>query len=173
MSTSDKKENRLGEIVKFLVSGGICWVVQTVFLALLRDGLGMDTLIALAIAFLLATVANYLLAVLWIWPSAKGSGSAVRLGFLITSLIGLFLNELLMWIFRIVFGEDRILFFVFGAVFNPICESVCCWSCWGCFGPNEQLGNPTCQSDREEEEKIPRCGGDGSTPEETPLDRVE
>lgn len=114
MSTSEKKENRLGEIVKFLVSGGICWVVQTVFLALLRDGLGLDTLIALAIAFLLATVANYLLAVLWIWPSAKGSGSAVRLGFLITSLIGLFLNELLMWIFRLVFGEDQVLFTVFG-----------------------------------------------------------
>ena len=104
MSISEKKENRLGEILKFLVSGGICWVVQTVFLALLRDGLGMDTLIALAMAFLLATVANYLLAVLWIWPSAKGSGSAVRLGFLITSLIGLFLNELLMWIFRLIFG---------------------------------------------------------------------
>ena len=114
MSTAEKNESRFGEVLKFLVSGGICWVVQTVFLVLLRDRLGLDTLIALPIAFLLATVANYLLAVFWIWPSAKGSDNTVKLGFLITSLIGLLLNELLMWIFRLVFGEDQVLFTVFG-----------------------------------------------------------
>ena len=114
MSTAQKKENNFGEVLKFLISGGICWVVQAGILRWLHEDLGLDTLVALALAFLAATVVNYLLAVLWIWPSAKGSGNTVKLGFLITSLIGLLLNELLMWIFRLIFGEDQVLFTVFG-----------------------------------------------------------
>ncbi len=125
MSQSANRENKLGEIIKFLVSGGICWVVQTVFLVLLRDGLGMDTLAALAIAFLLATAANYLLAVLWIWPGAKGSDNTVKLGFLVTSLIGLLLNELLMWIFRLLFGEDQILLTLFGYQIRQYLINMC------------------------------------------------
>lgn len=125
MSTVQKKESKFGEVLKFLISGGICWVVQTVILALLRDGLGLDTLVALALAFLAATVVNYLLAVLWIWPSAKGSGSTVRLGFLITSLIGLLLNELLMWVFRLVFGENPVLFTVFGYDIKQYLVNMC------------------------------------------------
>ena len=63
----EKKENsRLGEVIKFLISGGICFLVQFFLLVLLRDTVGMDTLIALPIAFLVAVVVNYILSVLWI-----------------------------------------------------------------------------------------------------------
>ena len=125
MNLTDSKERKFEEVMKFLISGGICWVVQTVFLALLRDGLGLDTLVALAIAFLLATIANYLLAVFWIWPAAKGSDNTVKLGFLITSLIGLLLNELLMWIFRLVFGENQVLFTAFGYAIRQYLINMC------------------------------------------------
>ena len=111
----EKKENsRLGEVIKFLISGGICFLVQFFLLVLLRDTVGMDTLIALPIAFLVAVVVNYILSVLWIWPSAKGSNTAAKVGFLVTSLIGLLLNELLMWIFRLLFGEEQVIFTLLG-----------------------------------------------------------
>jgi len=111
---NEKKDSRFGEVLKFLISGGICFVIQFVLLVALRDGLGLDTLVALPLAFLVAVVANYILCILWIWPSAKDSGNTARIGFLITSVIGLLLNELLMWIFRMIFGEEQVLFTILG-----------------------------------------------------------
>ncbi|MBQ9211759.1 MAG: GtrA family protein [Clostridia bacterium] len=109
-----KSSSRWSEVFKFLVSGGICFLIQFGLLVLLRDGAGLDTLIALPIAFLVATVANYIFSVLWIWPSAKDSNTAAKAGFLITSLLGLAWNELLMWIFRLIFGEEQVLFTILG-----------------------------------------------------------
>ena len=111
---NEKKDSRFGEVLKFLISGGVCFVIQFVLLVALRDGLGLDTLVALPLAFLVAVVANYILCILWIWPSAKDSGNTARIGFLITSVIGLLLNELLMWIFRMIFGEEQVLFTILG-----------------------------------------------------------
>ncbi len=111
---SNQKESRLGEVLKFLVSGGICFLIQFALLVALRDGVGLSTLVALPIAFLAAVIANYILSVLWIWPSAKGSNTAAKIGFLVTSVIGLLLNELLMWILGLIFGEDQVLFTVLG-----------------------------------------------------------
>lgn len=111
---NEKKGLKLDEIIKFLVSGGICFVVQFVLLKILRDNVGLNTLVALLIAFLAATVVNYILSVLWIWPSAKGSGTEVKIGFLVTSFIALLLNELLVWLLGLIFGEDPVLFSVMG-----------------------------------------------------------
>ena len=111
---SEDRNSRFGEVFKFLVSGGICFLVQFALLVALRDGLGMDTLIALPIAFLVSVIVNYLFCVLWIWPSAKGNNTAMKAGFLVTSLIGLLLNELFMWIFRMILGEEQVLFTVLG-----------------------------------------------------------
>ena len=107
-------ESRFGELIKFLVSGGICFLVQFGLLVVLRDGAGLDTLVALPLAFFVSMVVNYILCVLWIWPSAKGSDAAAKIGFLVTSVIGLAWNELLMWIFRLIFGEEQVLFTILG-----------------------------------------------------------
>ena len=121
----NKNSSRCGEVIKFLISGGICFLVQFVLLVLLRDRVGLDTLIALPIAFLAAVAANYILSVLWIWPSAKGSNAAVKVGFLVTSLIGLLLNELLMWVFRLIFGEEQVLFTLLGRDISMYMVNAC------------------------------------------------
>ena len=101
------KQGKTGEIIRFVFTGGVCFAVEFICLVLLRDKLGLDTLIAVPIAFLISVIINYLLCVKWVFSGAKDQGNAAKMGFLITSVMGLFLNEGLMYLFRVLFGEDQ------------------------------------------------------------------
>ena len=109
----EKKKSRLGEVIRFAITGGVCFLIELAALVLLRDKVGMDTLIATPIAFLISVIVNYLLCIRWVFDGAGEQGNAQRAGFLITSVIGLGLNELLMWLFRLAFGEDTVVLQVF------------------------------------------------------------
>ena len=110
-----KESSRLGEVIRFAVTGGVCTLLEWGLFALLDKilGKGVDSLIPTAIAFLISTVVNYLICFYWVFKGAKDSGDLAKLGFFVTSLIGLGLNALLMLLFRAVFGEDQVLFTVF------------------------------------------------------------
>lgn len=112
--TQKKETAKLTEIIRFALTGGICFVIEFVALVLLVDLLGMDTLLATPIAFLVSVVVNYLLCLVWVFKGASDSGTAAKVGFLVTSVIGLVLNELLMLLFRVMFGESGVLFALFG-----------------------------------------------------------
>ena len=105
----DRKKSRAAEVVRFALTGGICFLVELGVLILLKGGLGVDTLIATPIAFLVSVILNYLLCVVWVFRGAKNRGTGAKAGFLITSLIGLGLNELLMFLFRLALGEDAVI----------------------------------------------------------------
>ncbi len=105
--------SRLKEILKFAVTGGVCFLIELVALIALRDGAGLDTLAATPIAFLISVAVNYLICIRWVFPGAADSGKA-KFWFLVSSLIGLGLNWLLMYLFRIVLGEDQVLLTLFG-----------------------------------------------------------
>ena len=109
-----KKNNGLMEGIRFILTGGGCFLVEFACLVFLRDTVGLDTLIATPIAFLVSVILNYLLCVKWVFGGAKDQGNTAKLGFLVTSVMGLFLNELLMLIFRGIFGEDAAVLTVFG-----------------------------------------------------------
>ena len=91
-----KKNNGLMEGIRFILTGGVCFLVEFACLVFLRDTVGLDTLIATPIAFLVSVILNYLLCVKWVFGGAKDQGNSAKLGFLVTSVMGLFLNELLM-----------------------------------------------------------------------------
>ena len=105
----EQKKSRAAEIIRFALTGGICFVVELAVLILLKGRLGIDTLIATPIAFLVSVILNYLLCVVWVFRGAKNRGAGAKAGFLITSLIGLGLNELLMLLFRLILGEDAVI----------------------------------------------------------------
>ncbi len=111
---SDAPRKRFGEVLRFAVTGGVCFLIEFAALVLLREKLGLDTLIAAPIAFLISVAVNYLICVVWVFPGARDGGAAARAGFLITSVIGLGLNEVLMLLFRVLFGEERIVLTLFG-----------------------------------------------------------
>ena len=108
------KNSGLMEGLRFIVSGGVCFLLEMAVLVLLRDTCGLDTLVAVPIAFLIAVLLNYLLCVKWVFSGAGDQGNSAKAGFLVTSVMGLFLNELLMLVFRGMFGEDTVLFTLFG-----------------------------------------------------------
>ena len=105
----EQKKSRAAEIIRFALTGGVCFVVELAVLILLKGKFGVDTLIATPIAFLISVILNYLLCVVWVFRGAKNRGAGAKAGFLITSLIGLGLNEALMLLFRMLLGEDAVI----------------------------------------------------------------
>ena len=109
-----KKSGALWEGLRFVITGGVCFLVEFACLVFLRDTVGLDTLIATPIAFLVSVILNYFLCVVWVFGGAKDQGNSAKMGFLVTSVMGLALNELLMLMFRGIFGEDAPVFTLFG-----------------------------------------------------------
>ena len=105
----EPKKGRAAEVIRFVLTGGVCFLVELGVLILLKGVLGMDTLIATPLAFLVSVILNYFLCVVWVFKGTKNQGAGAKAGFLITSLIGLGLNELLMLLFRFVLGEEQVL----------------------------------------------------------------
>ena len=88
-----REKGKLGEALRFVLTGGVCFLVEFFCLVLLRDKLGLDTLAAVPLAFLISVVLNYILCVIWVFKGAKDQGNAAKLAFLITSVMGLLLND--------------------------------------------------------------------------------
>lgn len=110
MSMRTVPGDKLKEVLRFFITGVVCFGVEFVLLVILRSGAGLDTLIATPIAFLVSVIVNYLLCLKWVFHGATDNGGKTKAAFLLTSVIGLVLNELLMLLFRVLFGEDTVLF---------------------------------------------------------------
>ena len=106
--------SRLKEIVKFIFTGGVCFLIEYAALIVLKEWLRLPVVAATPIAFLISVVFNYLLCVKWVFDGAKEGSKKAQLGFVITSGIGFFLNWFLMWALTALFGEDVALFTLFG-----------------------------------------------------------
>ena len=105
---------RAAEIIRFVVTGGLSFAVEFVFLVFFHDTVGLDTLVATPLAFLISLVFNYVLCVKWVFPDAGAQKRSAQAGFVLTSVMGLLLNEGLMWLFRQLFGEDAAVCTVLG-----------------------------------------------------------
>lgn len=111
---SEHKTHRLAEILRFAVTGGVCFVIEFAVLVLLKELLHLDTLIATPIAFAVSVIFNYLLCMVWVFTGVKDAGLTAKVGFIVTSLIGLVLNEALMLLLRVTLGEETLLLTLFG-----------------------------------------------------------
>ena len=121
----EEKKSRTAEVLRFALTGGICFLVELAVLILLKGSLGVDTLIATPIAFLVSVILNYLLCVAWVFRGAKNKGTGAKAGFLVTSLIGLGLNEVLMLLFRLILGEDAVVLTLGGRTVNMYVLNKC------------------------------------------------
>ena len=121
----EERKSRTGEVIRFALTGGICFLVELAVLILLKGSLKIDTLIATPIAFLISVILNYLLCVVWVFRGAKNRGTGAKAGFLVTSLIGLGLNELLMLLFRLILGEDAVILTLGGREINMYVLNKC------------------------------------------------
>ena len=106
-------KNRLNEVIKFILTGGVCFLIEYAALIALKEWLHLPVVVATPIAFLISVVFNYLLCVKWVFNSAKESSKKAQLGFAVTSVMGLFLNWAIMWTLTALFGEDAVLLTIF------------------------------------------------------------
>lgn len=121
----EQQKSRTAEVVRFALTGGICFLVELAVLILLKGKLGIDTLIATPVAFLASVILNYLLCAVWVFRGTKNRGAGAKAGFLITSLIGLGLNELLMLLLRVTLGEDAVILTLGGREINMYVLNKC------------------------------------------------
>ena len=106
-------KNRLNEVIRFLLTGGVCFLIEYAALIALKEWLHLPVVAATPIAFLISVVFNYLLCVKWVFNSAKESSKKAQIGFAVTSVMGLFLNWAIMWALTALFGEDAVLLTIF------------------------------------------------------------
>lgn len=94
------------QIIKFGVVGGLAFIIDYGLLIFCTEVLGINYLISSAIAFSIAVIFNYILSTLWVFDTS-GNQNDKRMqfvAFVILSIIGLGLTELLMWLGTDVIG---------------------------------------------------------------------
>ena len=102
INLSEKTEKLLLQIFKFAIVGGIAFVIDYVTLIICKEVFHLNTLLSAAIAFTVSVIINYILSVKWVFDvSDKHSGKRNFIIFIVFSLMGLGLTELIMWV-----GED-------------------------------------------------------------------
>ena len=91
---------------KFLVVGTIGFVVDFGTLTLLKELFQMPTLIANTISFTMAVISNFTLNRYWTYPDSREKKLSSQLGqFAVVSIIGLVLNNTLLWLLETPFDS--------------------------------------------------------------------
>lgn len=94
----------INQLLKFGVVGGIAFIVDYSVLFVCTDFLGIYYLVSSLISFTVSTIFNYYASVKWVFDvDQKKNQKKNFLTFIIFSLIGLGLNQFIMW-----FGVDSL-----------------------------------------------------------------
>lgn len=97
------KGERFWEIFRFLAVGGFCFVLEFVLLYSLTEYGGLPPLISAPIAFTISLIVNYILCVTVVFETKQQTKNQMFL-FVVTSLMGLGVNQITMWFFIEVVG---------------------------------------------------------------------
>ena len=91
--------NLIKQILKFVVTGGTTFLIDFFLLWLFTDVCGINYLISNVLSFSISTVYNFLLSIKWVFDVLDQRSRARNLmWFFILSIVGLGLQQLLMWI---------------------------------------------------------------------------
>ena len=98
-----KKDKLFNQIIKFVIVGGIAFVIDYLILIFCKEVLNLNVLLSAAIAFTISAIFNYILSIKWVFDVKNNDKRKTFILFLIFSIIGLGLTELIMWI-----GVDKL-----------------------------------------------------------------
>ena len=105
------------QLFRYTFVGSFAFLFDFATLYLLTEFLKIDYLISAAIAFVVGTLVNYLLSLLWVFKESRlKSRSAEILIFTIIGLLGLGFNELLIWFFTAKVG----FFYLISKIFSTV-----------------------------------------------------
>lgn len=87
------------QICRFLVVGGLAFLLDYGALWVLVDLLTVNYLVASALSFAVSVIFNYILSSLWVFEcSSQGNKVSEFVVFVVLSIIGLLLNLAIMWL---------------------------------------------------------------------------
>lgn len=94
-----KKTNLMDQIIRFAVVGGGAFAIDYGIMIFLTEVFGVNYLISSGISFTVSVIFNYVLSVKWVFnvtdERSKTQDFAV---FIILSVIGLGINQVIMWL---------------------------------------------------------------------------
>ncbi len=100
----EKFKHLIAQLLRFGVVGGIAFVIDYSVLFICTEFFGIYYLISSLISFTVSTVFNYIASVKWVFDVDKKKSQSRNFVLFITfSVIGLGLNQLIMW-----FGVEQI-----------------------------------------------------------------
>ena len=95
-----KSDKTSVQLLKYVFVGGVAYTVDFGSLFVLTDIVKIHYLISAAIAFILGLITNYILSIFWVFSQRTLSNRRVEfLVFTIIGLVGLGLNEIIIWFF--------------------------------------------------------------------------
>ena len=98
------KRDQLFEILRFAIVGGASFLVDYALLYICTEWLGIHYLYSAAISFTVSVIVNYWLCVVFVFTGAgKQTGRQAAL-FIGSSIVGLGINQVCMWLFVEKFG---------------------------------------------------------------------
>ena len=95
----DKKTSLLRQIIRFAFVGGSAFVIDYGIMIFLTEAFGIDYLISSAVSFTVSVIYNYILSVKWVFDvSGDRSKTQDFAVFIVLSIIGLGINQVIMWV---------------------------------------------------------------------------
>ncbi len=96
----------ISQILKFGFVGAAAFVIDYGLMVLLTEVFNVYSLISAAISFTVSVIFNYVASVKWVFEvdEEKNSKQKQFIVFVVLSVIGLIINELIMWIMDSKFG---------------------------------------------------------------------
>lgn len=100
IKVSEKIENLFVQIFKFVIVGGTATVIDWAVYYVLYNFLHVPPLVANPLGFSVSVIYNYIASVKWVFDvNQEKSKKRMFIEFMIFSILGLLLSELLLWVF--------------------------------------------------------------------------
>ena len=110
---SGETDNTFIQFFRYLFVGGFAFVVDYGTLMLLVEVFDFNAKLAAVVAFILGLIVNYILSTLWIFRNSKINNRLAEFAaFAVIGVIGLGINELIIWLFDDVIAPRRPLDFI-------------------------------------------------------------